>query len=239
MTGKVAIITGGSRGIGAGLVAGYREQGWAVVASARTIKPSPDPDLLTVAGDIADPATAERLVGGALKRFGRIDTLVNNASIYLSRAFTDYTPAEYAAVTGISLAGLFWPTQRVIAEMATRYGGHVVSVLAAATDTADSGAPAVLAALTRGGQAAITRSLALEYASLGIRVNAVAPGLIQTPLHWAGRCGGLGGRLPPLGQAGQISDVVNAILFLESSPYITGEILHVDGGQVASLDGAV
>jgi NAD(P)-dependent dehydrogenase (short-subunit alcohol dehydrogenase family) len=239
MTGKVAIITGVSRGIGAGLVAGYREQGWAVVASARTIKPSPDPDLLTVAGDIADPATAERLVGGALKRFGRIDTLVNNASIYLSRAFTDYTPAEYAAVTGISLAGFFWPTQRVIAEMATRYGGHVVSVLAAATDISDSGAPAVLAALTRGGQAAITRSLALEYASLGIRVNAVAPGLIQTPLHWAGRCGGLGGRLPPLGQAGQVSDVVNAILFLESSPYITGEILHVDGGQVASLDGAV
>jgi NAD(P)-dependent dehydrogenase (short-subunit alcohol dehydrogenase family) len=239
MTGKVAIITGGSRGIGAGLVAGYREQGWAVVASARTIKPSPDPDLLTVAGDIADPATAERLVGGALKRFGRIDTLVNNASIYLSRAFTDYTPAEYAAVTGISLAGFFWPTQRVIAEMATRYGGHVVSVLAAATDIADSGAPAVLAALTRGGQAAITRSLALEYASLGIRVNAVAPGLIQTPLHRAGRCDGLGGRLPPLGQDGQVSDVVNAILFLESSPFITGEILHVDGGQVASLEGPV
>jgi NAD(P)-dependent dehydrogenase (short-subunit alcohol dehydrogenase family) len=228
MTGKVAIITGVSRGIGAGLVAGYRRRGWAVVASARTIKPSQDPDLLTVAGDTAEPVTADRIISAALERFGRIDTLVNNASIHLSKPFTDYTAADYATITGVNLAGFFWLTQRAIAEMATRYGGHVVNVLA---DIADSGAPAVLAALTKGGQAAATRSLAIEYASRGIRVNAVAPGIVQTPVHPAGSYDDLGGRLPPLGHAGQISDVVDAILFLESSPYITGEILHVDGGQ--------
>ena len=228
MTGKVAIIAGVSRGIGAGLVAGYRGRGWAVVASARTIKPSQDPDLLTVAGDTAEPATADRIISAALERFDRIDTLVNNASIHLSKPFTDYTAADYATITGVNLAGFFWLTQRAIAEMATRYGGHVVNVLA---DIADSGAPAVLAALTKGGQAAATRSLAIEYASRGIRVNAVAPGIIQTPVHPAGSYDDLGSRLPPLGHAGQVSDVVDAILFLESSPYITGEILHVDGGQ--------
>jgi NAD(P)-dependent dehydrogenase (short-subunit alcohol dehydrogenase family) len=233
MTGKVAIITGVSRGIGAGLVAGYRGRGWAVVASARTIKPLQDPDLLTVAGDTAEPATADRIISAALERFGRIDTLVNNASIHLSKPFTDYTATDYATITGVNLAGFFWLTQRAIAEMATRYGGHVVNVLATIADIADSDAPAVLAALTKGGQAAATRSLALEYASRGIRVNAVAPGIIQTPVYPAGSHDDLGGRLPPLGQAGQISDVVDAILFLESSPYITGEILHVDGGQTA------
>ena len=230
MTGKVAIIAGVSRGIGAGLVAGYRGRGWAVVASARTIKPSQDPDLLTVAGDTAEPATADRIISAALERFDRIDTLVNNASIHLSKPFTDYTAADYATITGVNLAGFFWLTQRAIAEMATRYGGHVVNVLA---DTADSGAPAVLAALTKGGQAAATRSLAIEYASRGVRVNAVAPGIIQTPVHPAGSYDDLGGRLPPLGRVGQVSDVVDGILFLESSPYITGEILHIDGGQIA------
>jgi NAD(P)-dependent dehydrogenase (short-subunit alcohol dehydrogenase family) len=233
MTGKVAIITEGSRGVAAGVVAGYRGRGWAVVASARTIRPSQDPDLLTVAGDIADPATADRIVGETLERFGRIDTLVNNASIYLSKPFTDYTAADYATVTGVNLAGFFWLTQRTIAEMAVRYGGHVVTVLTSVADIADSGAPAVLAALTKGGLAAATRSLAIEYASHGIRVNAIAPGIIQAPLHPAGSYENLGGRLPPLGIAGQVSDVVNAVLFLESSPYITGEILHIDGGQNA------
>jgi NAD(P)-dependent dehydrogenase (short-subunit alcohol dehydrogenase family) len=236
MTGKVAIITRGSRGVGAGLVAGYRQRGWAVVTSARTIKPSQDPDLITVAGDIIDPASARRIVAAALERFGRIDTLVNNASVYLSKPFTDYTTADYATVTGVNLAGFFWLTQRAIAEMATRYGGHVVSILATTADIADSGAPAVLAALTRGGQAAVTRSLALEYAARGIRVNAVAPGIIRTPLYPAASYENLGVRLPPLGHVGQVGDIVNAVLFLESSPYITGEIVHVDGGQIADRE---
>jgi NAD(P)-dependent dehydrogenase (short-subunit alcohol dehydrogenase family) len=233
MTGKVAIITGVSQDIGAGLVAAYRGRGWAVIASARTINPSQDPDVLAVEGDIADPATTDRIIGGALDRFGRIDTLVNNAGVYLSKPFTDYTPADYATAVGVNLTGFFWLTQRAIAEMASRYGGHVVNVSATLAEAADSGAPAALTALTKGGLAAATRSLAIEYAAYGIRVNAVSPGIIATPVHPAGSCEHLGGRLPPLGRAGQVSDVVDGILFLESSPYITGEILHIDGGQTA------
>jgi NAD(P)-dependent dehydrogenase (short-subunit alcohol dehydrogenase family) len=233
MTGKVAIITGGSQGIGAGLVAGYRGRGWAVVASARTIKPSDDPDLLTVEGDIADPATADRIIGAALDRFGRIDTLVNNAGVFISKPFTHYTPADYQTVVGVNLTGFFWLTQRAVAEMASRYGGHVVNVSATLAEVADAGTPAVLTALTKGGLAAATRSLAIEYASRGIRVNAVSPGVIQTPMHPPESYDALGDRLPPLGRAGQIGDVVDGVLFLESSPYITGEVLHIDGGQIA------
>jgi len=230
---RVAIITGASQGIGAGLVAGYRGRGWAVVASALTIKPSGEPDLLTVDGDVADPATAGRIVDTALGRFGRIDTLVNNVGVSFSKPFTEYTTADYALATGVNLAGFFWMTQRAIAEMARRYGGHVVNILATLAEVANPHSHAVLAALTKGGLAAATRSLAVEYASLGIRVNAVSPGMIQTPMHPADSYDGLGDRLPPLGRAGQVSDVVDGVLFLESSPYITGEILHVDGGQVA------
>ena len=233
MTGKVAVITGASQGIGAALAAGYRGRGWAVVASARTIGPSGDPDVLAVEGDIAEPATAGRIAGAALERFGRIDTLVNNAGVFISKPFTDYSPADYATITGVNLTGFFWLTQRVIAEMLTRDGGHVVNVSATLAEVADSGTPAVLAALTKGGLAAATRSLAVEYASRGIRVNAVSPGIIQTPVHPAESYEHLGDRLPPLGRPGQVSDVVNAVLFLESSPYITGEILHIDGGQTA------
>jgi NAD(P)-dependent dehydrogenase (short-subunit alcohol dehydrogenase family) len=167
-----------------------------------------------------------------LDRFGRVDTLVNNAGVYLSKPFTDYTPADYATVVGVNLAGFFWLTQAAIAEMATRYGGHVVNVTAAMAEVTDSSTPAVLAALAKGGLAAATRSLAIEYAAYGIRVNAVSPGIVATPVHPADSYEHLGGQLPPLGRAGQVSDVVNAVLFLESSPYVTGEILHIDGGQV-------
>ena len=231
---KVAIITGGSQGIGASLVAAYRRQGWNVVATARTMKPAEDPGLLTVDGDITDPATADRIISGALERFGRIDTLVNNAGVYLSKPFTDYTAADYALVTGVNLGGFFWLTQRVIAEMLKRYGGHVVNISATLAEVANSAVPEVLAALTKGGLASATRSLAVEYASRGIRVNAVSPGIIQTPMHPAESYDGLGAQqLPPLGRVGQVSDVVDGILFLEASPYITGEILHIDGGEIA------
>jgi len=204
-----------------------------VVASARTIKPSEDPDLVTVAGDIAEPATAGRIIDAAMDRFGRIDTLVNNAGVFISKPFTDYTAEDYALITGVNLAGFFWLTQRVIADMASRYGGHVVNISATLAEVANHSAPSALAALTKGGLAAATRSLAVEYASRGIRVNAVSPGIIQTPVYPADSYEGLGDQLPPLGRVGQVRDVVDAILFLESSPYITGEILHVDGGQAA------
>jgi NAD(P)-dependent dehydrogenase (short-subunit alcohol dehydrogenase family) len=230
---KVAIITGGSRGIGAGLVNAYRRQGWSVVATARAMKPTGDPDVFTIDGDITDPATTDRIISGALGRFGRIDTLINNAGVFVSKPFTDYTAEDYAQVTGVNLGGFFWLTQRVIAEMLKQDGGHVVNISATIAEYANSNSPSVLTALTKGGLAAATRSLAVEYASRGIRVNAVSPGIVQTPAYPAESYSGLGDLLPPLGHVGQVSDVIGAILFLEGSPFITGEILHVDGGQHA------
>jgi NAD(P)-dependent dehydrogenase (short-subunit alcohol dehydrogenase family) len=230
---KVAIITGGSQGIGAGLVAGYRQQGWAVVAISRTIKPAADPDVLTVAGDVSDPATTDRIISRALGRFGRIDTLINNAGVFISKPFTDYTAEDYALMVGVNLTGFFWLTQGAVAQMLKRGRGHVVNITTTIVDNASSSEPSVLTALTKGGLAAATRSLAIEYASRGIRVNAVSPGIIQTPMHSPESYAALGPLLPPLGHVGQVSDIVNGILFLESSPFITGEILHIDGGQIA------
>jgi NAD(P)-dependent dehydrogenase (short-subunit alcohol dehydrogenase family) len=230
---QVAIITGGSQGIGAGLVAAYRRHGWAVVATSRAIKPAGDPAVLTVAGDVSEPATADRIIGGALERFGRVDTLINNAGIFISKPFTDYTADDYAAVVGVNLTGFFRLTQRAIAEMLKRGSGHVVNITTTLVDYASSSAPSALTALTKGGLAAATRSLAVEYASRGIRVNAVSPGIIQTPVHPPESYEGLGPRLPPVGHVGQVSDIVDGILFLESSPFITGETLHIDGGQIA------
>jgi NAD(P)-dependent dehydrogenase (short-subunit alcohol dehydrogenase family) len=229
---RVALITGGSQGIGAGLVAGYRGRGWAVVANSRTITPSADPDVLTVEGDITEPATTDRIIEGALDRFGRIDTLVNNAGVFISKPFTDYTDDDYALAVAVNLTGFFRLTQRAIAEMLRRYGGHVVNITATLADHPTSSTPSVLAALTKGGLGAATRSLANEYASRGIRVNAVSPGVIQTPMYPPESYEGLGDRLPPIGRVGQISEIVDGILFLESSPFITGEILHIDGGQI-------
>jgi NAD(P)-dependent dehydrogenase (short-subunit alcohol dehydrogenase family) len=230
---RVAIITGGSQGIGAGLVDGYRQRGWAVVANSLTIKPADDPDVATVAGDVSEPATARAIIDAALDRFGHVDSLVNNAGVFMSKPFTDYTAADYALITGVNLTGFFWLTQLAITEMLREGRGHVVNISATVADRADSSSPSVLTALTKGGLAAATRSLAIEYASRGIRVNAVSPGIIQTPMHPPESYQSLGQQTPPLGRVGQISDVVGAILFLESASYITGEIVHVDGGQIA------
>ncbi len=230
---RVAIVTGGSQGIGAGIVDGYRRSDWAVVATSRTIAPATDPAFLTVAGDIAEPETAERIVSGAMERFGRIDTLVNNAGIYISKPFIEYTADDYAAIVGINLTGFFRLTQLAITHMLEGKGGHVVNITTTLVDVADSRAPSVLTALTKGGLAAATRSLAIEYASRGVRVNAVSPGIIQTPAQSPESFADLGPRLPPIGHVGRVSDIVDAVLFLESSTFVTGEILHVDGGQIA------
>ncbi len=230
---RVAVITGGSQGIGAGLVSGYRDRGWDVVASARVIEPSQDPGLLAIDGDIASAATADRIIDGALDRFGRIDTLVNNAGVFISKPFTDYTAGDYALVTAVNLGGFFWLTQRAVTQMLQRYGGHIVNITATVAEYADSASPSALAALTKGGLAAATRSLAGEYASRGIPVNAVSPGVIQTPMHPPASYEALSSRLPPLGRVGQVRDVVDAVLFLETAAYITGETVHVDGGMTA------
>jgi NAD(P)-dependent dehydrogenase (short-subunit alcohol dehydrogenase family) len=229
---RVAVITGASQGIGAGLVAAYREQGWAVIANARTIKPAGDPAVISVEGDVREPATADRIVGEALRQFGRIDTLVNDAGVYLSKPFTDYTRDDYDTVVGVNLTGFFLLTQRVLTDMLTRSSGHVVNMAATIAERPNSAVPAVLTALTKGGVASATRSLALEYADRGIRFNAVSPGIIQTPLHAADSYAS-SAALVPVGRVGQVSDVVQGVLFLEAASYITGEILHIDGGQVA------
>ena len=229
---KVVVVTGGSHGIGAGVVAGYRRRGWAVVATSRTVKPARDPGVLTVAGDVSAPATIDRIIGAALESFGRIDTLINNAGIFISKPFTDYTADDYALMVGVNLTGFFVLTQRVISEMLKGGGGHVVNITSTLADYANSSRPTVLTALTKGGLASATKSLAIEYAARNIRVNAVSPGIIQTPELPPEMYGGLAG-FHPLGRVGQVGDIVEGILFLESSPFITGEILHIDGGQIA------
>ena len=171
---KVAVITGRSHGIGAGLVTAYRREGWAVVANSRTIEPSDDADILTIDGDVSDSGTTDRIATGALDRFGRIDTLVNNAGVFISKPFTDYTWDDYAHVVSVNLTGFFILTQRAIGEMVGHGGGHIVNITTPLVDYADSKVPSALTSLTKGGLAAVTRSLAIEYASRGIRVNAVS-----------------------------------------------------------------
>ena len=183
-------------------------------------------------GDITDVDTARRVVDQALGRFGRIDTLINNAGIYIGKPFTDYTLDDYAAITAVNLTGFFHITQRSIRQMLTQGSGHIVNISTSLVDHADGTRPSALAALTKGGLAAVARSLAIEYASRGIRVNAVSLGVIKTPLHDPASYEGMAG-LQPIGRLGEISDVVDGILYLEQATFVTGEILHIDGGQAA------
>jgi NAD(P)-dependent dehydrogenase (short-subunit alcohol dehydrogenase family) len=229
---KVVIVTGASQGIGAETVKAFRKLDYRVVATSRSIKPSDDANILTVAGDIADPETARRVVREAVARFGRVDTLVNNAGVFLAKPFTGYTAEDYATVTSINLNGFFYITQLAIAEMEKNSSGHVVTVTTTLTDHAIDGVPSVLASLTKGGLNAATKSLAIEYAKRGIRANAVSPGIIKSPMHAVETHAALGG-LHPMGHMGEMSDIVNAIVYLDSAPFVTGEILHVDGGQSA------
>ncbi|AFT88298.1 SDR family NAD(P)-dependent oxidoreductase [Paraburkholderia phenoliruptrix] len=229
---KVAVVTGASQGIGAELVKAFRERGYRVVATARSIKPVDDPNVVTVAGDIADPDTARRVIAEGIARFGRIDTLVNNAGVFLAKPFTSYTSEDYALVKGVNLDGFFNITQLAIAEMEKRQSGHIVTITTTLTDHAISGVPSVLASLTKGGLNAATKSIAIEYAKAGIRANAVSPGVIKSPMHPVDTHAALGS-LHPMGHMGEMDDIVQAVLYLDSAPFVTGEILHVDGGQSA------
>ena len=229
---KVVIITGASRGIGAGLMRAYRDRNYRVVANSRSIEPGADAGVLAVAGDISEPETAEQIVRAALERFGRIDSLVNNAGVFVSKLFIEFSQNDYARNMAVNVAGFFHITQRAAAEMLKQGSGHIVSITTTIVDQPMAGVPAALAALTKGALNAVTRSLAIEFATQGVRVNAVAPGIIKTPMHPAETHAALAA-LHPVGRMGEIGDVVEAVLFLESAPFVTGEILHVDGGQHA------
>jgi NAD(P)-dependent dehydrogenase (short-subunit alcohol dehydrogenase family) len=232
-TPKVAVITGASQGIGEALVTAYRKLGYAVVANSRTIGDSDDPMVMTVPGDIAVPGVGQRIVDAAIDRFGRIDTVVNNAGIFIAKPFTEYTDEDYDAITGVNLRGFFEVSRAAVAAIESGGGGgHLVNISTSLVDQANSQVPSALAALTKGGLNAVTKSLAVEYASRDIRVNAVALGVIRTPMHDPSTHEALA-KLNPAGRLGEIDDAVQAVLYLESAPFVTGEILRVDGGQSA------
>lgn len=229
---KVVVITGASQGIGAALVDAYLDRNYRVVATSRSIKPSTNPDVLAIAGDIGDPETGPRVIAAAIEAFGRVDTLVNNAGIFLAGAFTDYSAQQYADVVATNINGFYYITQAAITAMEKLGRGHVVSITTSLVDHALSQVPSVLASLSKGGINAASKSLAIEYATRGIRVNAVSPGVIKTPMHTPETHDFLSA-LHPVGRMGDISDIVEAVLYLEGAGFVTGEILHVDGGQSA------
>jgi len=230
---RVAVITGASQGIGEGLVTAYRKLGYAVVANSRTISESDDPMVVAVAGDIGQPGVGQRIVDVAIERFGRVDTVINNAGIFISKPFTEYSDDDYDAITGVNLRGFFEVSRAAVAAMLSQDGGgHIVNISTSLVDHANSTVPSALASLTKGGLNAVARALAVEYADRGIRANAVALGVIRTPMHEPASYDALAA-LHPVGRLGEIDDVVDAVLYLENAPFVTGEILHVDGGQSA------
>jgi len=229
---KVAIVTGASQGIGAGLVDGLLAKGYRVVANSRSIKPSTRQDLVTVAGDIADPEVAKKVVSTAIQHFGRVDTLVNNAGIFIAKPFIEYTAEDFATVMSVNVAGFFHVSQQAAARMLSQRSGHIVNVTTSLVDQPIAGVPAAMASLTKGGLDAVTRGLAIEYADKGIRVNAVSPGIIKTPMHAEDTHAALA-KLHPMQRLGEVQEIVDAVLYLDSAAFVTGEVLHIDGGQHA------
>lgn len=232
---KIVVITGASRGIGAELVKGFRGIGYGVVANSRSNKSSDvadDPDILWVDGDIALPETADRIVNEAIRQFGRIDTLINNAGIFIPKPFTDYSEADFVMTTSVNLAGFFHISQRAASRMLQAGAGHIVNLTASIGEHSVASVPTALTALTKGGLLAVTRSLAIEYAGRGIRVNAVSPGATKTPMNSPEMHKFLAG-LQPMGRMGEMHEIVEAVLYLEKAAFVTGEILHVDGGATA------
>jgi len=231
---KTAIVTGASQGIGAGAVQGFLQRGYRVVANSRNItRANPFPasaDLALVDGDIGDPKTAAEIANTAVTRFGRIDALVNNAGIYFTKPFTDYTIDDLRSLLSVNIDGFVFMTQLAIKQMlAQQAGGSIVNITAAQVDHPIAGINAALPMLTKGGLQAVTRSLAMEYAKQGIRVNAVAPGVVDTSLHRGVPQVSLTNR-QPMGRISEVKDIVDAILYLTEASQVTGEVLHVDGG---------
>jgi NAD(P)-dependent dehydrogenase (short-subunit alcohol dehydrogenase family) len=231
---KTTIVTGGSQGIGAAIVRAFLERGYNVVATSRHITKSKElpnsPRLTLVDGDIGEFATAEKVAETALHKFGSIDGLINNAGIFFTKPFIGYTAEDVKQLVSTNLEGFIYITQLAVKQMlAQKSGGSVVSITAALADNPIAGVNASVAMITKGGIDAITRHLAIEYAKEGIRINAVAPGVVDTPLHKNDPKDFLK-TLSPMGTICNVQEVVDAVVYLTEAPHVTGEILHVDGG---------
>lgn len=234
---KTIIITGGSQGIGAGLVNTFLERGYNVVATSRRITAccptGASQGLAMVDGDISDPKTAKQVVQTALERFGAINALVNNAGIFFGKSFLEYTLEDLRKLSSTNIEGFLHLTQLALRQMlAQQSGGSIVSIGASTADHPMAGVNASVAMITKGGIHAVSRSLAMEYARDGIRVNVVAPGIVDTPMHHGGPMDFLK-KLSPMGAVSNIQEIVDAVVFLIEAPHITGEVLHVDGGAHA------
>jgi NAD(P)-dependent dehydrogenase (short-subunit alcohol dehydrogenase family) len=231
---KTAIVTGGSQGVGAGLVKAFLDRGYNVVANSRNITRSgafgASDKLALVDGSIAEAATARKIAEVAKEKFGSIDALVNNAGIYFSKQFTDYTVDDLRSLVSVNIEGFLLISQLAIKQMlAQKSGGSIVNITSTMVDNPIAGINASVAMITKGGLEAATRSLALEYARQGIRVNAVAPGIVDTPMHKGDPVDFLKS-LQPMGRISTVKDIVDAILYLTEAGQVTGEVLHVDGG---------
>jgi len=235
-TQKTAIITGASQGIGAGLVEPFLKRGYNVVANSRNItksNPFPaSPNLALLDGDIGDPRTAAKITETAVSRFGRIDTLVNNAGIFIPKPFTEYTTEEFNSLVSITLAGFLYVTQLSVKQMLKQKSGSIVNISTTLVDQPIAGVTAAVQVMVKGGLNAVTGALAMEYAKDGIRINTVAAGVINTPMHKPETLDFLKG-LHPMGRIGEIKEIVDAVLYLTDATFTTGEILHVDGGAHA------
>jgi NAD(P)-dependent dehydrogenase (short-subunit alcohol dehydrogenase family) len=229
---RVAVVTGASQGIGAGILQAFRDRNCRVIATSRSIKPGGDSDVVTVQGDVGARDTAEKVFKTALERFGRVDTLVNNAGMFMAKPFTAYSQDDYAIYLSTNVTGFFHMTQLALELMSKQGHGHIVTITTSLVDQPMSSVPAALASLTKGALSAATKALAIEYAKTGIRVNAVSPGIIKTPMHPPQAHQALAA-LHPMGRMGDVSDIVDAVLYLDSAGFVTGEVLHVDGGQAA------
>jgi NAD(P)-dependent dehydrogenase (short-subunit alcohol dehydrogenase family) len=231
---KTILITGASQGIGAGLVNTFIERGYNVVATSRNVSRSTElkasSRLAPVDGDIGDPATAKNVVDTAIKTFGSIDAVVNNAGIFVAKPFLDYTIEDFRRLSSTNLDGFVHLTQLAIGQMlAQKSGGSIVSITSSLVDHPIAGVTASVAMITKGGIDAISRNLAMEYARVGIRVNTVAPGVVDTPLHKDNSKEFLKS-LSPMATISNVQEIVDAVLFLTEARHITGEVLHVDGG---------
>ncbi len=229
----VAIVTGASSGIGLGIVQALLDRGYRVVGTSRTITKSKElkssADLVLVDGEVSKKETAVKVADAAVKHFGRIDLLVNNAGIFIPKAFTDYSEDDYNLVMNTNVASFFYMTQQVVPQMKKQGSGHVVNISAVLADQPSGSVPALLAVLSKSPMPAVSKALALEYAASNIRFNTVSPGNINTPMHANDNHEALA-KFHPLARMGEISDIVDAVLYLQNATFVTGENIRVDGG---------